>query len=58
MSKVKYTECGDGKTVSDEHCGNDCGGYYDADSGDWEEPVNCEHCGCCSCNSCAYARHA
>lgn len=41
---------------NEEHCGNDCGGYYDPESGDHEEPVDCVHCLCCGCTPCSYAR--
>lgn len=43
----------------DDHCGNDCGGYRDEDSGDWEDSDDCVHCECCcTCTSCEYARVA
>jgi hypothetical protein len=43
----------------DGHCGNDCGGYRDEDSGDWEDAVACVCCECCcTCTSCEYARVA
>ena len=50
--------CADGDYYGDGHCGNDCGGIYDEYSGDREEPVDCVHCGCCTCTSCEYARVA
>lgn len=50
--------CSDGEFYGPEHCGNDCGGTYNEYSGDYDEPVECEHCGCCSCTSCFYARYA
>lgn len=48
----------DGGCPDDEHCGNDCGGVYDEDSGDREESVDCVHCECCTCTPCSYARVA
>jgi len=42
-------------TDIDGHCGNDCGGWYDPDSGDHEPSVDCVCCECCcSCLGCEY----
>lgn len=41
-----------------EHCFNDCNGYYDEDSGEYDDPEDCVHCGCCYCTPCSYARVA
>ena len=37
-------------------CGFDDGHCYPGSCGDPEDDAGCEHCGCCECLSCEYAR--
>jgi len=49
--------CGDGDSCCvGGWCGIDTGHCYPGSCNDPEDDAGCEHCGCCACTSCEYAR--